>query len=269
MSFIFLRVTGGAAFSPASLFASGEQGAWYEPSPTTCFTDTAGTTAAGVGDAVARINDSSGNGNHATQGTAAARPLLQQTAGGLYYLDFDGTDDGMATAAIDFTGTDKMSLFAGLENEGSGSVQVLCELGSGSGTQQAFAAASRYTADNRVAWLNYSNPTATAAAYFVIDAAPVTYVGTYSVDRSGTGSALNEIAFRRDGVAVSGIQDGASSNSTGNYGNLALNIGARNNAASLWFNGKLFSLIVRGAASTAQEISDTESYVANLSGVTL
>lgn len=31
----------------------------------------------------------------ATQVTAAARPILQQTAGGLYYLDFDGVDDNM------------------------------------------------------------------------------------------------------------------------------------------------------------------------------
>ena len=41
----------GDVFSPLSLFASGEEGAWYEPSTTTCFTDTAGTTPAPYGDA--------------------------------------------------------------------------------------------------------------------------------------------------------------------------------------------------------------------------
>ena len=46
-------------FSPASLFASGEEGAWFEPSPTTCFTDTAGTTPAQVGQAVALMLDKS------------------------------------------------------------------------------------------------------------------------------------------------------------------------------------------------------------------
>jgi hypothetical protein len=46
-------------FSPASLFAAGEQGAWFEPSPTTCFTDTAGTTSAQVGQAVALMLDKS------------------------------------------------------------------------------------------------------------------------------------------------------------------------------------------------------------------
>jgi hypothetical protein len=46
-------------FSPRLLFARGEQGAWFDPDPTTCFTDTAGTTPAQVGDAVALMLDKS------------------------------------------------------------------------------------------------------------------------------------------------------------------------------------------------------------------
>lgn len=42
-------------------------------------------------------------GNHATQATAAARPTLQQTAGGLYYLDFDGVDDWLLATDIGIT----------------------------------------------------------------------------------------------------------------------------------------------------------------------
>jgi hypothetical protein len=63
-------------FSPASLFAAGEQGAWFEPSPTTCFTDTTLTTPASVGQAVAGMTDLSGNDNHATQSITSARPIL-------------------------------------------------------------------------------------------------------------------------------------------------------------------------------------------------
>jgi hypothetical protein len=63
-------------FSPSALFANGEVGVWYDPSPETTFTDTAGTTPATVGSDVARINDLSGNGHHATQATTAARPIL-------------------------------------------------------------------------------------------------------------------------------------------------------------------------------------------------
>jgi hypothetical protein len=65
------------AFSPESLFALSEPGIWLDPSDlTTMFTDTAGTTQAAVGQAVARINDKSGNGFHATQSTTTARPIL-------------------------------------------------------------------------------------------------------------------------------------------------------------------------------------------------
>lgn len=66
----------GRLFSPSALFANGEVGVWYDPSPETTFTDTAGTAPATVGDAVARINDLSGNGHNATQATTAARPIL-------------------------------------------------------------------------------------------------------------------------------------------------------------------------------------------------
>lgn len=67
----------GGGFNPLSLFASGEQGAWYDPSDlSTMFQDTAGTTpVTATGQTVARINDKSGRGNHATQATAASRPI--------------------------------------------------------------------------------------------------------------------------------------------------------------------------------------------------
>jgi hypothetical protein len=94
------RGGGAPSFDPATLFASGELGGWYDPSDlSTLFQDTAGTVpVTAAGQAVARINDKSGNVNHLTQATPAARPLYQ-TGGGLHWLDFDGTDDFMASAA--------------------------------------------------------------------------------------------------------------------------------------------------------------------------
>ena len=47
------------SFSPSILFAGGEVGVWYDPSPETTFTDTAGTTPATVGSAVALMLDKS------------------------------------------------------------------------------------------------------------------------------------------------------------------------------------------------------------------
>jgi hypothetical protein len=55
------RGPSGAApsFSPASLFASGEEGAWYEPSPTTAFLSTTNLTPCGVGDSCGFLLDKS------------------------------------------------------------------------------------------------------------------------------------------------------------------------------------------------------------------
>ena len=88
-------------FSPRALFAGGEQGAWFDPSDLgSLFQDVAATVPAAVGAPVARINDKSGRGNHAGQPAAAARPVLRQDGGGRYYLEFDGVDDRLVTAAF-------------------------------------------------------------------------------------------------------------------------------------------------------------------------
>jgi hypothetical protein len=84
------------------LWAGGVQGGWYDPSDLgTLWQDTAGTTpVTATGQAVARIDDKSGNGNHAVQATEANRPILRQDDG-LYYLEFDGVNDFLQkTSAI-------------------------------------------------------------------------------------------------------------------------------------------------------------------------
>lgn len=84
-------------FSPARLFANGEEGAWYDPSDlSTLYQDSAGTTTVTAdGDPVGRMEDKSGNGNHATQSTSAARPVYR-TDGTLHWLEFDGVDDSLS-----------------------------------------------------------------------------------------------------------------------------------------------------------------------------
>ena len=91
-------------FTPADLFKLGEQGAWYDPSDlTTMFQDRAGTTPVTAdGQTVGKILDKSGRGNHAVAPSDAARPLYK-TDGTYHWLQFDGVDDSLSTAAIDFT----------------------------------------------------------------------------------------------------------------------------------------------------------------------
>ena len=91
---------GSELFSPISLFANGEQGAWYDPSDlTTLYQDSAGTTpVAADGDPVGLMLDKSGNGNHASQSVASARPIYR-TDGALHWLEFDGVDDWLETTS--------------------------------------------------------------------------------------------------------------------------------------------------------------------------
>ena len=80
----------------ASLFASGAPGAaWDFTDPAHLWTDTAGTTPAGMGDYVARVDDLSGNGSNATQASAALQPLLQDG-----YLAGDFVDDWLSAPLV-------------------------------------------------------------------------------------------------------------------------------------------------------------------------
>ena len=85
---------GGGVWSPIDLFGAGESGFIFDPAAlSNIWQDDAGTTpAANLGDPVGKLADISGNGNHRTQGTPAARPLV--VAGGMY--QFDGLNDGIS-----------------------------------------------------------------------------------------------------------------------------------------------------------------------------
>lgn len=240
-------------FNPRSLFASGEQGIWLDPSDfSTLFQDAAGTTpVTAVGQPVGLALDKSGRGNHATQSTAASRPTLQQDSNGLYYLSFDGTDDGMATPSINFTGTDKMTVWAGGRKLSDAAVGIMCELSAsidvnaGSFTLYApkFGGQTRFNFE--------SKGTSIAAAFDTSAAAPVSKVLCCEGNISGDISRI-----RANGAVV---QTSTTDQGTGNYGNYPLYIGRRNNASGP-FNGRIYQLIVRGAASNVGQIAATEAW---------
>lgn len=104
------RFTSRSLFSPTaqlidSLFGNGEQGAMFIPQPTVLgeqvlYQDAAGTTpVTSDGDPVGLMQDLSGNSNHASQETSAARPLYR-TDGELHWLEFDGVDDHMTSGPV-------------------------------------------------------------------------------------------------------------------------------------------------------------------------
>lgn len=248
-----------AAFSPLSLFAGGEQGVWYDPSDlSTLFQDSAGTIpVTAAGQPVGRMNDKSGNANHATQVTAASRPILRNS-GALWWLEFDGVDDFLVTGNINFTARDEISVFAGLRKLSDAAVGLVAEL---SVNANANNGSFILTAPNNAGGPNIlfaSRGTAIVSAMANPVTAPGTVVATGQADIS-----TPLVSTRINGTLRS---SSATSQGTGNYGTFPLYIGRRG-GTTLPFWGNLYGLIVRGLTSTAGTVTSVEAYMAQKSGV--
>lgn len=244
--------------SPASLFASGEVGVWYDPSDlTTLFQDSAGTTpVTAPGQTVGKMLDKSGRGNHAAQATLAQRPTYQVDSTGRPYLSFDGVDDFMVTGTIT-PATDKVQVFAGVLKQAD-LTALLVEIGttgSNNGSFQISAPSVNGTHSYRFISKGTAAATAGNGAFAP---APDTAILTGIGDISGDVCIL-----RRNGVQVASV---TTDQGTGNYLAYALYIGRRN-GATLPFNGRLYSLITRfGANLTTGQITSTESWVNGKTG---
>jgi len=249
-------VMGSRGFSPSALFANGEEGGWYDPSDLSTLFEEDGTTPASVNGPVGKILDKSGNGNHLIQTTETKCPTLK-LASGLYYLEFDGVDDGLQSAAIDFTGTDNMSVFAGARKEAD-EVAVIGELSANVGNNNG---TFRLASIGGNIWRYSSKGTSVVNANSNEYTPPVTSVLT----------GLSDISDDVNTLRVDGVQKSSptSNQGTGNYGNYALNVGARNNGDSLELDGRIYGLIIRGVMSNADEIASAEKYIGAKTGVSI
>lgn len=166
------------------------------------------------------------------------------------YLEYNGTNKSMKTAAtMNLTATDKLTMFSGVQKVAEpASAGIMVEFSDAvSAKAGSFAA---YTLSGKLAWrsrgsVDPTNVSGTATA-------PTTKVATYTGDISG---ALDTI--RLNGVLAGSL---ASSHGTGNFGNYDAYFGART-SASLFFSGKEYGTIIRGAASTATEVASAENWL--------
>ena len=166
------------------------------------------------------------------------------------YLRFDAVDDALQTGNIDFTSTDKMTAWAGITKLSDAARGVVLEISvSAGGNSGVFQMEAPHAAgQNTFLWgskgtvLPFVMPVASAPASRIL-----TGVGDISGDIT---------SLRVNGVATTASTD----QGTGNYGNYPLYIGARA-TSSLFFNGRLYSLIVRGAQTPPSQIEATELYI--------
>ena len=199
-------------------------------------------------------------GNHATAPSDAARPLYK-TDGTYHWLQFDGVDDSMSTAAIDFTATYKMSAFAGANTTGTPGI-----FGSffGNGPANATGTAGKF---------GISLPSS-SGANCRFDFGGVSAVNNNAVTITlnskqvfsqllSSNSAPYQLCRTNGVLGATGDNDVGGqpfANATFGFGDPAFNSGAT------FFVGNIYSLIVRGALSTTQEITDTETWVNGKTG---
>lgn len=260
-------------FSIKSLFSNGEQGFFYDPNDlSTMWQDQAKLLpVTGAGQPVWHILDKSRNNNHAFATGSASRPILQRNATtGAYYLVFDGADDFLKTSNIDFTATDKISLFVGQKTNVPSSLGALVETGS-----------------------NYGNPTGGFGLFVPSGATSEGSTPTVSGGISGGGGIFNigsilvntftsTVSLRADlskalkndqvQLRVNGEDKVPNSSSTvvagSKFSNVPVYIGRRG-GTTLPFNGHLYSLIGVGRLSTDNETAAIEKELAKRTGVTL
>ena len=169
------------------------------------------------------------------------------------YLEFDGVDDAMATQSVDFTGTDEMTVSAGVSSDNN-STQFIAEI-------SANAASNNGTFGLWRASLIHNWRSKGTVDSFISGASTNS---TSPLVLTGRGDISNDFAeLQRDGVQDA---SGSGDQGTGNYGNYSLYIGARA-GTSFELKGRIHQLIIRGATTAGNLLDQTERFVARKTGV--
>ena len=161
----------------------------------------------------------------------------------------DGIDDGMVTPSIDFSGTDKMTVWAGVEKLSDAARGMLIELGTGG--LNTFS-------------LNTPNPTSayTFVSFGSVQSQASAPITSYPAPNAAVITGISDISGDRVTLQVNGVQvaQSTSDQGTGNYSNNPIYL-FRRGGTSLPFNGIFTGLIVRGAQSSAAQISNGNTYI--------
>ena len=175
------------------------------------------------------------------------------TTGFPLYLKANGTNSAMQTNSIDFSGTDKMTVWAGVRKLSDAAISAVAEL---SATSTSNAGTFFLSAPRTPTTGDYGFRSNGTALVDVL--APASYSAPITNVLTGVSAISTPVATLR----VNGTQAATSSASqgTGNYGNYPLYLFARA-GTSLFFNGNFYGLIVRGAQSTAAQISSAEQWI--------
>lgn len=175
------------------------------------------------------------------------------TVGFPLYLRFDGVDDWLQTASVDFSGTDKVVVWSSLRKLSDSVLQAtVVELSQSS------------TGNNGTFWLTTPWATSSGAGFRSkgTSIAAAFSDTTPAVHESACLTGVADIALGAVRLSKNKVQLALSnaSQGSGNYGNYPLYIGRRG-GATLPFNGRIYGLLIRGAATSNSTINNVERYL--------
>jgi hypothetical protein len=167
------------------------------------------------------------------------------------YIKPNGSNQFMQTNSINFSATDKMTVWQGVRKLSDAATGIIAELSTGA-IAGSFAA---YTAGSGVAGYG---------CYSMGSVGPA-FVGpaiTYTAPITNTLTVLGDISGDLATLRVNGVQGAQNTGNqgTGNFGNYPAYFYMRA-GTSLPFSGNDYGSIARGAASTAAQIAAGEEWI--------
>lgn len=190
-------------------------------------------------------------GNHATQATAASRPLLQQDGSGKYYLDFDGVDDYLKTDIVDLSAYYATSSFVGANMTGASNTWNIF------GLNQDYASVNGAYHMQPTRIVIRDNTTSRTPNYPSAIVIGTPSVLSFVCDFQGTADAVSS-RNTVDGTPVSLTSGIAFPNNRAFY--IAYSSGP------LYFPGRIYSIVSVMKKVSSTDKAETEAYVNSKTG---
>jgi len=175
-----------------------------------------------------------------------------------YYLQADGSDDGMVTPTLDLSATDKIGVFTAVRKLSDAAAAMVAEFSASTGGNNgSFGVQAPAGASASLRFVSRGTAEISATYTNAAVAAPYTAVLTGIGDISG-----DSVILRANGVQVASA---ATNQGTGNFGNYALYF-FRRGGASLPFNGLEYGYALGDALPSAAQITSMENYYNGIVG---
>lgn len=246
--------------TPMKASFSGHQGVWLDPSDlSTMFSDVAGTTPATVDGLVRRINDKAGNGNNFTEAT---NPPTLRSAGGLYWLEFNGTSQILTTTNLVIT-IDKPGTGGNQDNYAGAAIRYDTITGI-----QAAVTVDRPTVGPRI--VNPIGHNAGVARSVAFNTGGTAYIDSAASLVAGTDYTQEATVLSGSvEVYVNGASDGATTIvGTPNYGNSPIRLGASQaTTPASYFGGRLYGFVWRADTTSVGDRALYRAWINSKRGV--